>query len=370
MAIRAAIDSLVFRATRRLDGPLMVATVVLAAISLTVVFSASGGVTFDRMLGQLRNFLVAFVALWVIANIPPQTLMRLAIPVYVVGLGLLVGVALFGEVRNNARRWLNLGFAVIQPSEIMKIGVPLLLAWYFHRREEALSIKDYAVAGLMLMLPVGLIVRQPDLGTAILVLASGTFVIFFAGLSWRIIIAGIVAAGVAAPFVFERLHDYQKNRILTLLDPMQDPLGAGYHIIQSTIALGSGGILGKGWLSGSQAQLDFIPERSTDFILAVFGEEFGLIGNLLLMVLYLIIIGRGLMISMNASTTFSRLLASTITLTFFTYAFVNIGMVSGILPVVGVPLPLMSYGGTAILSMCVGFGMLMSISTHKQLVAT
>ncbi len=370
MAIRTAIDFLFDRVTRRLDGPLMVVTVVLAAISLTVVFSASGGVTFDRMLGQLRNFMVAFVALWIIANIPPQTLMRLAIPIYVVGLSLLIGVALFGEVKNNARRWLNLGFATIQPSEIMKIGVPLLLAWYFHRKEEGLSVKDYAVAGLMLMLPVGLIVRQPDLGTAILVCASGAFVIFFAGLSWKIIISAAVSGAVAAPFLFERLHDYQKNRILTLIDPMQDPQGAGYHIIQSTIALGSGGILGKGWLSGSQAQLDFIPERSTDFILAVFGEEFGLIGNLLLMTLYLIIIGRGLMISMNASTTFSRLLASTITLTFFTYAFVNIGMVSGILPVVGVPLPLMSYGGTAILSMCVGFGMLMSISTHKQLVAT
>ncbi len=370
MALKNAIDYLFDRVTRRLDGPLMVVTVVLAAISLTVVFSASGGVTFDRMLGQLRNFMVAFVALWIIANIPPQTLMRLAIPIYVVGLCLLLGVALFGEVKNNARRWLNLGFATIQPSEIMKIGVPLLLAWYFHRKEEGLSIKDYTVAGLMLLLPIGLIVRQPDLGTAILVFASGFFVIFFAGLSWKIIISAVVGGAAAMPFLFERLHDYQKNHLLTLLDPMQDPQGAGYHIIQSTIALGSGGILGKGWLNGSQAQLDFIPERSTDFILAVFGEEFGLIGNLLLMTLYLIIIGRGLMISMNASTTFSRLLASSITLTFFTYAFVNIGMVSGILPVVGVPLPLMSYGGTAILSMCVGFGVLMSISTHKQLVAT
>ena len=370
MSLRTATDFLFDRITRRLDTPLMVATVVLAAISLTVVYSASGGVTFDRMLGQLRNFLVAFIALWVIANISPQTLMRLAIPVYIVGLFLLVGVALFGDVKNNARRWLSLGFATIQPSEIMKIGVPLLLAWYFHRREEGLTIRDYAIAGLFLMLPVGLIVRQPDLGTAILVFASGFFVIFFAGLSWKVIISAVIGVSAAMPFIFDRLHGYQKNRILTLFDPMQDPQGAGYHIIQSTIALGSGGVLGKGWLNGSQAQLDFIPERSTDFILAVFGEEFGLIGNLLLMTLYLIIIGRGLMISMNASTTFSRLLASSITLTFFTYAFVNIGMVSGILPVVGVPLPLMSYGGTSILSMCVGFGVLMSISTHKQLVST
>ncbi|MBI3714842.1 MAG: rod shape-determining protein RodA [Betaproteobacteria bacterium] len=370
MSLRTATDLLFDRITRRLDTPLMVATVVLAAISLTVVFSASGGVTFDRMLGQLRNFLVAFIALWVIANISPQTLMRLAIPVYIVGLLLLVGVTLFGESKNNARRWLNLGFATIQPSEIMKIGVPLLLAWYFHRREEGLALKDYAVAVVLLMLPVGLIKIQPDLGTAILVFASGIFVIFFAGLSWKVIVGAAIAGAAAMPFLFDHLHGYQKNRILTLLDPTQDPLGAGYHIIQSTIALGSGGVLGKGWLNGSQAQLDFIPERSTDFILAVFGEEFGLIGNLLLMTLYIIIIGRGLMISMNASTTFSRLLASSITLTFFTYAFVNIGMVSGILPVVGVPLPLMSYGGTSILSMCVGFGVLMSISTHKQLVST
>jgi rod shape determining protein RodA len=370
MSLRAHVNRVFDLATRRLDGPLMVTIVVLAALSLTVVFSASGGVNFDRALGQMRNFAVALIAMWVIANIQPQTLMRLAIPLYIAGLGLLVSVALFGEIKNGARRWLNLGFATVQPSEIMKIGVPLLLAWYFHRKEEGLRVKDYAIAGLILMLPTGLIVRQPDLGTAILIFSSGFFVIFFAGLSWKIMISAAVAGGAALPIIFERLHDYQKNRILTLIDPTQDPLGAGYHIIQSTIALGSGGVLGKGWLHGSQAQLDFIPERSTDFILAVFGEEFGLIGVLLLMMLYLIIIGRGLMIAINASTTFSRLLAGAITLTFFTYAFVNIGMVSGILPVVGVPLPLMSYGGTAILSMCVGFGVLMSISTHKQLVAT
>jgi rod shape determining protein RodA len=368
--MRNAINQIFDRATRCLDGPLMVTIVVLAALSLTAVFSASGGASFDRSLGQLRNFAVALTFMWIVANVPPQTLMRLAIPIYIAGLALLIGVALFGDIKNGARRWLNLGFATVQPSEIMKIGVPLLLAWYFHRREEGLTVKDYAIAALILMLPTGLIVRQPDLGTAILIFSSGFFVIFLAGLSWKIIVAGAVAAGAAMPVLWTFLHDYQKNRILTLLDPSQDPLGAGYHIIQSTIALGSGGLLGKGWLHGSQAQLDFIPERSTDFILAVFGEEFGLIGLLLLMTLYLIVIGRGLMIAMNASTTFSRLLAGAITLTFFTYAFVNIGMVSGILPVVGVPLPLMSYGGTAILSMCVGFGVLMSISTHKQLVST
>jgi rod shape determining protein RodA len=357
-------------ATRRLDGPLMVTLIVLAALSLTVVYSASGGASLDRALGQLRNFAVALIALWIIANISPQQLMRLAIPIYIVGLLLLLGVALGGEIRNGARRWLHIGFVVIQPSEVMKIGVPLMLAWYFHRKEEGLAIKDFAIAGLILLLPVGLVVRQPDLGTSILIFASGFFVIFLAGLSWKLIVGGIVATAAALPLMWNFLHDYQKRRIYTLLDPTEDPLGAGYHIIQSTIAIGSGGVLGKGWLNGSQAQLDFIPERSTDFILAVFGEEFGLVGNLLLLTLYLIIIGRGLMIAINAPTTFSRLLAGAVTLTFFTYAFVNIGMVSGILPVVGVPLPLISYGGTAILSMLVGFGILMSISTHKQLVST
>ncbi len=357
-------------ATRRLDGPLMVTLIVLGALSFTVVYSASGGTSFDRALGQMRNFAVALVALWIIANIPPQQLMRLTIPIYIVGLLLLLGVALGGEIRNGARRWLHLGVIVIQPSEVMKIGVPLMLAWYFHRKEEGLGLKDFLIAGLILMLPVGLVVRQPDLGTAILIFASGFFVIFLAGLSWKIILGGAIAGGAMMPILWNFLHDYQKRRIYTLIDPSEDPLGAGYHIIQSTIAIGSGGVLGKGWLNGSQAQLDFIPERSTDFILAVFGEEFGLLGNLLLLTLYLIVIGRGLMIAVNAPTTFSRLLAGAVTLTFFMYAFVNIGMVTGILPVVGVPLPLISYGGTAILSMLVGFGILMSISTHKRLVST
>ena len=369
MPLKTSINQAFDTLTRRLDGPLMVAVIVLAAISMTVVFSASGGQTFDRSLGQLRNFAVALIAMWIVANIPPQTLMRIAIPIYIGGMILLIGVALFGEIRNGARRWLHVGI-IIQPSEIMKIGVPLLLAWYFHRKEEGLALKDYAVAGLMLMLPTGLIMRQPDLGTAVMIFSSGFFVIFLAGLSWKFIVGAGVAAVAALPFAWNLMHDYQRQRIFTLLDPSADPLGAGYHIIQSTIAIGSGGILGKGWLNGSQAQLDFIPERSTDFILAVFGEEFGLLGNLLLLTLYLIVIGRGLMIAVNAPTTFSRLLAGAVTLTFFMYAFVNIGMVTGILPVVGVPLPLISYGGTAILTMLVGFGILMSIATHKRLVST
>jgi rod shape determining protein RodA len=356
--------------SRRIDGPLMVALVLTLALGLTVVYSASGGASFDRVAGQGRNIAVAAAALWVVANIPPQALMRLAVPVYSAGLVLLVGVALFGEVRNGARRWLNLGFTTIQPSEVMKIAVPLVLAWYFHRHQEDIRLRDYAVAAILLALPVGLIVRQPDLGTALLVSASGFFVIFLAGISWKILAGLFVSGMVSLPFLWGMLHDYQRKRVLTLIDPTEDPLGAGYHIIQATIAIGSGGVLGKGWLNGTQAQLDFVPERSTDFILAVFGEEFGLAGNLVLIVLYLLIVARGLMIAANASTTFARLVAGAVTLTFFTYAFVNMGMVSGILPVVGVPLPMVSYGGTALLSMLVGFGILMSISTHKQLVSS
>jgi rod shape determining protein RodA len=355
---------------RRIDGPLMAAIALTVALGLTVVYSASGGGSFDRVASQGRNLALAVCALWLFAQVHPQTLMRLALPVYVGGLALLVGVALFGEVRNGARRWLNLGFTTLQPSEVMKIAVPLVLAWYFHRHEEGLRLRDFALAGLMVAVPVGLIARQPDLGTALLVFASGFFVIFLAGLSWKVLLSLVTAAGAAVPFVWPMLHDYQRQRILTLLDPMEDPLGAGYHIIQSTIAIGSGGILGKGWLNGTQAQLDFVPERSTDFILAVFGEEFGLAGNTVLIVLYLLIIARGMMIAANASTVFSRLTAGAITLTFFTYAFVNMGMVSGILPVVGVPLPMISYGGTALLSVLAGFGILMSIATHKQLVSS
>ncbi|MBL0142310.1 MAG: rod shape-determining protein RodA [Betaproteobacteria bacterium] len=356
--------------SRRIDGPLMVALVLTLALGLTVVYSASGGASLDRVLGQSRNLALAIAALWIVANIPPQALMRLAVPVYAAGLMLLVGVALFGDVRNGARRWLNLGFTTIQPSEIMKIAVPLLLAWYFHRHQEGIHLRDYAVGAILLALPVGLVVRQPDLGTALLIFASGAFVIFLAGLSWKIL-ATLMATGAASlPFLWGMMHDYQRKRVLTLLDPTEDPLGAGYHIIQATIAIGSGGVLGKGWLNGTQAQLDFVPERSTDFILAVFGEEFGLAGILVLIVLYMLIVARGLMIAANASTTFARLMAGAVTLTFFTYAFVNMGMVSGILPVVGVPLPMVSYGGTALLSMLVGFGILMSISTHKQLVSS
>ncbi len=348
----------------------MAALALTIALGITVVYSASGGSSFDRAVGQARNLAVALMALWIFAHVHPQLLMRFAVPAYVAGLGLLIGVALFGEVRNGARRWLNLGVTTIQPSEIMKVAVPLALAWYFHRREEGVRLRDFAIAAVVLAIPVGLIAKQPDLGTALLIFASGFFVIFLAGLSWKLIGGLVLTGAFAVPFLWPFLHDYQRKRILTLYDPNEDPLGAGYHIIQSTIAIGSGGILGKGWLNGTQAQLDFVPERATDFILAVFGEEFGLVGNVVLIVLYMLIIARGMMIAASASTVFARLTAGAITLTFFTYAFVNMGMVSGILPVVGVPLPMISYGGTALLSILVGFGILMSISTHKQLVSS
>ena len=357
------------RLVEHLDGPLLLITALIMATGLATVYSATYDAS-NRLLAQTVNMAVGFCAMWLVAQLPPQKLMGFGVPLYVFGVILLICVFFFGVKVNGARRWLSLGFTRIQPSEVLKIAVPLMLAWYFHKHEAMLRFRHYLFACLLLLIPFALIAKQPDLGTAILVGAAGFYVIFLAGLPWQVIIGLFATAAAAAPFVWTMLHDYQRKRILTLIDPTSDPLGAGYHIIQSTIAIGSGGVLGKGWLNGSQAQLDFIPERSTDFILAVFGEEFGLLGNLLLFTLYLIVIGRGLMIALNAPTTFSRLLAGAISLTFFTYAFVNIGMVSGILPVVGVPLPLISYGGTAILSLLVGLGILMSISTHKQLVST
>jgi rod shape determining protein RodA len=252
----------------------------------------------------------------------------------------------------------------------MKIAVPLAMAWYFDRHEKTLRVFNYAVAAVMLVIPVALIARQPDLGTAVLITAAGFFVLFLAGLSWRVIAGAAIAGAAALPLVWSALRDYQRQRILTLLDPSQDPLGAGYHTIQSMIAVGSGGWFGKGWLNGSQTHLDFIPERTTDFVFAVFAEEFGLLGCLALLGLYLALISRGMLITANAPTTFTRLLCGAITLTFFTYAFVNIGMVCGILPVVGVPLPFVSYGGTALASICLGIGILMSVNSHKKLIQT
>jgi rod shape determining protein RodA len=314
--------------------------------------------------------LVALAIMWLVANIPLQHIMRLAVPLYMIGLMLLIGVALFGEIQNGARRWLNIGVTRIQPSELMKLAVPLMMAWYFDKHEVTLRLRDYAVATLLLILPLLLILRQPDLGTTLLIASSGFYVLFLAGLSWRIIVGLLVVSLGSLPVLWVMLHDYQRRRIMTLFDPTQDPLGAGYHTIQSTIAIGSGGLIGKGWQQGTQTHLDFLPEKSTDFIFAVFSEEFGLVGNTALLLLYLVVIGRGMMITANASTQFTRLVAGSITLTFFTYIFVNIGMVVGILPVVGVPLPLISYGGTSMVTMLLGFGILMSIETHPKLVKT
>jgi rod shape determining protein RodA len=357
------------RLAASIDTSLMVIATLILAVGLATLYSA----TYEnpaRLQSQIVNIVVALVVMWVVSRVPPQTLMRLAVPVYLVGVLLLVGVALFGEIVNGARRWLHVGVVRFQPSEIMKIAMPLMLAWYFHRREATPRLRDYAVAAVLLAVPALLIVRQPDLGTTLLVLAAGFFVIFLAGLSWKVI-AGLALAGLgAAPLLWSVLHDYQRRRILTLLDPTSDPLGAGYHIIQAQIAVGSGGVTGKGWLGGTQTHLEFIPERSTDFIFAVYSEEFGLAGNAVLLVLYLLLIGRGLVIAAGAPTIFARLLAGAITLIFFTYAFVNMGMVSGILPVVGVPLPLVSYGGTALVTLFLGVGILMSIQKHRKLVQT
>lgn len=350
-----------------LDGPLLLIVALLMAVGLGAVYSASVDAP-GRFNAQLINVGVAFVVMWLVAQVPPLTLQRLALPIYVTGVLLLVAVWLFGDVSKGARRWLHIGVTRIQPSEIMKIAMPLMLAWYFHKHEALLRLRDYIFATLILLLPVGLIAKQPDLGTAILVAAAGFYVIFFAGLSWKVIVGMAVAVAASLPFVWNVLHDYQRKRILTLLDPSSDPLGAGYHIIQSTIAVGSGGLFGKGWLEGTQAHLEFIPERHTDFIFAVFSEEFGLLGNLLLLMIYFALIVRGLVIAANAPTFFTRLLAGSITLIFFTYAFVNMGMVSGILPVVGVPLPFISYGGTALVTLFIGLGILMSINRNRMLV--
>ncbi len=347
-----------------IDGPLMTILGLLLLFALVTMASASPA----RLTTLLTHMAIALTAMRVVAQLPPQRLMRLALPLYLFGVLLLVAVALFGDISKGARRWLDLGFIRIQPSELMKIAMPLMLAWYFQRHESRLRLKEYVVATLILLVPVALIVRQPDLGTSILVFSSGFFVIFFAGLPWKVILGLGATAAAAAPFAWHLLHDYQRQRILTLLDPEKDPLGKGFHIIQSTIAIGSGGILGKGWGQGTQAQLEFIPERHTDFIFAVYSEEFGLLGNLVLLVLYSLLIGRGLLIAANAATLFARLLAGAITLIFFTYAFVNMGMVSGILPVVGVPLPFVSYGGTALVTLMLGIGILMSIHKNRMLV--
>lgn len=348
------------------DAPLLTALLILVTLGCVVLFSALQGkdVAFSD---QLRNLAAAFAVLFVVAQVPPQRLMQIAVPLYSVGVALLLATAVVGVVHKGARRWLNIG-VVIQPSEIMKIAMPLMLAWYFQKREGLVRLRDYAIAALLLAVPVALIMKQPDLGTAMLVLSTGFFVIFFAGLSWRVLLVLAVTGAALAPVLWHFMHDYQRQRVLMLLDPSADPLGTGFNIIQSTIAIGSGGIWGQGYLHGTQAHLDFVPESHTDFVFSVLAEEWGLAGNLTLVAAYGFFIARGLMIAAAAPTLFSRLLAGSITMIFFTYAFVNMGMVSGILPVVGVPLPFVSYGGTALVTLMLGTGILLSIAKSRRLV--
>ncbi|MDX1670085.1 MAG: rod shape-determining protein RodA [Limnobacter sp.] len=345
--------------------------ILLSLVLLAVVTQYSAAFDYSgRFEDQLRNLFIAFAVMWFAACVPPQTLMKVALPTYLLGVFLLIGVALFGDISKGARRWLDLGFIRLQPSEIMKIAMPLMLAWFFQQRENVSGWREFLVATILLAIPGALILKQPDLGTALLVIGAGFFVIFFAGLSWRLLgyLATIFVCSL--PLVWSLMHEYQRQRVLTLLDPTKDPLGKGFHIIQSTTAVGSGGLTGKGFLKGTQTHLEFIPERTTDFIFAVLAEEFGLFGCLVLLILYTCLIMRGLVIAANAPTLFSRLMAGSISLIFFTYAFVNIGMVSGILPVVGVPLPLLSYGGTAMVTLGLGAGILMSIQNTKKLVQT
>jgi len=348
------------------DRILLVLVLLVLGISLAVVTSASGQST-ARISGHLVNMALALGVMVLMANVPPHLLSKAGPPLYVAGVVLLIGVALFGEIRNGARRWLDLGFMAFQPSELLKLALPLMLAWYFQRNEAVLRTKHFLVGGALLLVPFLLILRQPDLGTALMLGASGFYLLFFAGLPWKVILGGVTLGAASLPVVWGLMHDYQQRRVLTLLDPSSDPLGAGYHIIQSTIAIGSGGLFGKGWMQGTQNQLDFIPERTTDFIFAVFGEEFGYAGAIVLVGLYLAIVARGLVIAARAPTLFGRLMAATVSLNLFTYVFVNMGMVSGILPVVGVPLPLMSYGGTALVTLLFGMGILMSVATHRLL---
>lgn len=365
------------KALTAFDWPLLALVVLMAILGMTVMHSAVGGTDW-RFADQLRNFLIAFLFMWIAALAPPPLLMRMAPYFYVIGVVLLLGVEFFGETSKGATRWLNLGIARIQPSEMLKISVPLLLAWYFHRNQGRLRVLDFCVAGVLLAVPFTLIVMQPDLGTALLVFASGFCVIYFGGLSFKLLVPIVVlmVVGIGSLVYYETdickpdvdwvvLHEYQKYRVCTLLDPSTDPLGKGFHTIQSMIAIGSGGIYGKGYMMGTQSHLDFIPERTTDFIFAVYAEEFGLYGGVMLLVLYALLVMRGLTIAMRAHTQFGRLLAGAMSMMFFVYVFVNVGMVTGILPVVGVPLPFMSYGGTALLTLGVASGILMSISRYR-----
>ncbi len=352
-----------------LDIPLLIALLALAAIGLVILYSASGQDS-GLLLRQGLRLGLAFAVMFVLAQIPPHHIEYWAPWLFGAGLLLLLGVLLFGETGKGAQRWLDLGLFRFQPSEVMKLTVPIMIAWYLSEHPLPPNKRQLALASLIILVPVLLIARQPDLGTSILIAGAGIFVLLLAGMRWRHIVPALATAAASAPLLWYLLKDYQRERVLTFLNPESDPLGSGYHIIQSKIAIGSGGLYGKGWLNGSQSHLEFLPERSTDFIFAVFAEEFGLIGIVLLMALYIFIVIRGLYIATQAQDTFNRLVAGSLTLTFFVYTFVNIGMVIGLLPVVGLPLPLISYGGTSMVTVMAGFGIIMSIHTHRKLLSS
>ena len=351
----------------RMDGMLMLLIVMLLGVGLLVLFSASGE-DVTALERQLLRIGVGFLGLLLVARVPISVLKAWSPWLFLLGLALLLGVMFAGDVGKGARRWLDLGLLRFQPSELMKLAMPLTVAWYLSLRSGPPRFVDLIVVGVLIVVPVLLIMRQPDLGTALLVGASGILVLLLAGLSWRWIVGMVVALAATIPVLWTQMYDYQRQRVLTLLNPESDPLGAGYHIIQSKIAIGSGGLYGKGWLNGTQSQLQFLPERSTDFVFAVYAEEFGFMGILFLLLLYFLIVGRGLWIAAMAQDRFSRLVAGSISLTFAVYMVVNIGMVSGLLPVVGVPLPLVSYGGTSLVTLMVGFGILMAVQSQQRLV--
>jgi rod shape determining protein RodA len=353
----------------KLDGPLLIGISLITVYGLVILYSASGQ-SLDKVADGAVRVLLGAIVMCVLAQVKPAFLRRIAPWLYLIGCILLIVVDVIGYVGKGAQRWLDLGVIRFQPSEIMKLAVPMACAWWLHDRTVPPDMKSLAVLSLGIFVPTGLTIAQPDLGTGGLILIAGLLVVVMAGLQVRIMAALVAVGGVAAYFGWSFLHDYQRRRVLTLLDPEADPLGAGYHIIQSQIAIGSGGVFGKGWLNGSQGQLEFLPERSTDFIYAVIGEEFGMVGIVLLLLLYLFVVGRSIYLAIETQDTFARLLAGSIALTFFVYVFINAGMVSGLLPVVGVPLPLISYGGTSMVTLLASFGILMSLYSHRKLVAS
>lgn len=350
------------------DMPLLLGLITLSIASLFILYSASGQ-NMDVVLRQGGRIILAYAIMLGLAQLNPDTIKRWAPWIFVIGLVMLLLVIFFGEVGKGAQRWLNLGLFRFQPSELMKLAVPMMVAWYLSEHTLPPDSRRVFYSCIIIISPVLLIAKQPDLGTALLVGSAGIFALLFAGLRWRLVLMAGGLLSACMPVIWYLMHDYQRQRVLTFLNPEDDPLGAGYHIIQSKIAIGSGGLYGKGWLNGSQSQLNFLPERATDFVFAAFAEEFGLIGILLLLLMYLFILMRGLLIAVQAQDTFTRLLAGCLVMTFFIYVFVNIGMVTGLLPVVGVPLPLISYGGTSIVTLMASFGILMSIQTHKKLLA-